>query len=321
MTGRSPSLGRRRAHRVRSSAELLRDDLMSSTDVSRVVSGFGVGSALPGEGAWSTAGAGAVSQTDAEASHAKFAIRNVAQPRVATLYGVTARADGGARAGYGLHFLASGTPSSGNTWNYGHSYLIWATQEAGFYDSDETQVQLYESLDGNRLVWRKSRNLAQPLSVRAHVGGSLRPRRLSGDDGRLPLPRIDHGAGERRGAIQGHGFVGHRGADRGRGCAARPRGGRWSLPTCTCCHAERRQRAARPLPKGRSGMHPPRARDTGSGGAAAVRFRGLVAATERYRDRCSPGRSTRRWGRGTRANWSGSPVPSSIRICAPTSRT
>ena len=151
-------------HRVRSSAELLRDDLMSSTDVSRVVSGFGVGSALPGEGAWSTAGAGAVSQTDAEASHAKFAIRNVAQPRVATLYGVTARADGGARAGYGLHFLASGTPSSGNTWNYGHSYLIWATQEAGFYDSDETQVQLYESLDGNRLVWRKSRNLAQPLS-------------------------------------------------------------------------------------------------------------------------------------------------------------
>ena len=154
---------KQQGHRVRSSAELLRDELASS-DVNRLVSGFGAGNALPGEGTWSTSAAGAVSQTDAEASHAKFAIHNLAQPEVVTLYGVTARADGGAKAGYGLHFLASGTPRSGNTWNFGHSYLIWATQEQGFYDSDETQVQLYESLDGNRLVWRKSRNVAQRLS-------------------------------------------------------------------------------------------------------------------------------------------------------------
>ena len=150
-------------HRVRTSAELKRDDLLRSADVNRIVSGFGTGNALPGEGSWSVSRSGTVIQTDAGASHAKFAIANAAQPEVATLYGTTARVHGDARIGYGLHFLASGTPRSGNTWNYGHSYLVWVTHEPGFYDSDETQVQLYESLDGNRLVWRKSRNVAQPL--------------------------------------------------------------------------------------------------------------------------------------------------------------
>ena len=150
-------------HRVRTSAELKRDDLLRSADVNRIVSGFDAGSALPGEGSWSVSRSGTVIQTDAGASHAKFAIANAAQPEVATLYGTTARVHGDARIGYGLHFLASGTPRSGNTWNYGHSYLVWVTHEPGFYDSDETQVQLYESLDGNRLVWRKSRNVAQPL--------------------------------------------------------------------------------------------------------------------------------------------------------------
>ena len=104
-----------------------------------------------------------VAQTDANASHAKFAIANVSQPEVLTLYGLTARVDGGERVGYGLHFLASGTPDSGNTWNFGHSYLVWVTREPGFYDTEETQVQLYESLDDNRLVWRKSRNIERTL--------------------------------------------------------------------------------------------------------------------------------------------------------------
>jgi hypothetical protein len=151
-------------HRVRTSAELKRDDLLRSADVNRIVSGFGTGNALPGEGSWSVSRSGTVIQTDAGASHAKFAIANAAQPEVATLYGTTARVHGDARIGYGLHFLASGTPRSGNTWNYGHSYLVWVTHEPGFYDSDETQVQLYESLDGNRLVWRKSRNVMRELS-------------------------------------------------------------------------------------------------------------------------------------------------------------
>ena len=151
-------------HRVRTAAELKRDDLLSSADAASLVSGFGAGASLPGEGAWSATASGTVVQTDADASHAKFAVANVAQPEVLTLYGLTARVGGGERVGYGLHFLASGTPDSGNTWNFGHSYLVWLTREPGFYDTEETQVQLYESLDDNRLVWRKSRNIERALT-------------------------------------------------------------------------------------------------------------------------------------------------------------
>ena len=149
-------------HGVRTAAELLRDELLNSG--SRVVSGFGGGNALPGEGAWG-ASPGGLAQTDAAASHAKFAIGGVAQPATATLYGVTARAAGDEKVGYGLHFLASDAPTSGNTWNYGQSYLMWVTQEENFYGTDETQVQLYQSLDDNRLVWLMSENVAQPLAT------------------------------------------------------------------------------------------------------------------------------------------------------------
>ena len=152
-------------HRVRTAAELKRDDLLTSRTAVRLVNGFGAGNALPGEGAWTTSGGGAVvTQTDVEATHAKFAIANVAQPAATTLYGVTARVNGGDRVGYGLHLLASETPTSGNTWNYGRSYLIWVTYEPGFFGSDATQVQLYESLDDNELVWRNSRNVAKSMS-------------------------------------------------------------------------------------------------------------------------------------------------------------
>ena len=152
-------------HQVRTAAELLRDELLTARGVMRLVNGFDGGSALPGEGSWRTSAGGAVvKQTDAEASHAKFAVAGVLQPPTPTLYGVTARADGGDRIGYGLHFLASQTPASGNTWNFGRSYLVWVTYEPGFFGSDETQVQLYESLDGNELVWRNSRNVAKSMA-------------------------------------------------------------------------------------------------------------------------------------------------------------
>ena len=152
-------------HRVRTSAELGRDDLLISRTANRLVNGFGAGNALPDEGSWTTSGGGAVvRQTDVEASHAKFAVANVAQPAATTLYGVTARVDGGDRVGYGLHLLASETPASGNTWNYGRSYLVWVTYEPGFFGSDETQVQLYESLDDNELVWRNSRNVSKSMN-------------------------------------------------------------------------------------------------------------------------------------------------------------
>ena len=151
-------------HPVRTAAELLRDELLSSPGVTRVVSGTGGGRALPGEGSWLDPTAGVVSQTDIEASHAKYAFRNVPQPALATLYGVSVRTPGAQKLGYGLHFLASRTPQSGNTWNFGRSYLVWATREHDFYDTKATQVQLYESFDGNRLMWLNSRNLLQGLT-------------------------------------------------------------------------------------------------------------------------------------------------------------
>jgi hypothetical protein len=151
-------------HPVRTAAELLRDELLSSPGVSRVVSGTGGGRALPDEGSWLDPTAGVVSQTDVEASHAKYAFRNVRQPAVPTLYGVAVRTPGAQKLGYGLHFLASRTPHSGNTWNFGRSYLVWATREHDFYDTKATQVQLYESFDGNRLMWLNSRNLLQGLT-------------------------------------------------------------------------------------------------------------------------------------------------------------
>lgn len=151
-------------HKVRTAAELLRDQLVGAAAGNRIVRGFGGGQALPGEGTWSRTAPGRVSQTDREASHAKFAIGPRDLPKAATLYGVTANADGSVKAGLGLHFLASETPLSGNTWNFGRSYLLWATQEPAFFGTDDTQIQLYESQDDNRLVWRKSRSIARPLS-------------------------------------------------------------------------------------------------------------------------------------------------------------
>ena len=151
-------------HPVRTAAELLRDELLSSPGITRVVSGTGGGRALPDEGSWLDPTAGVVSQTDVEASHAKYAFRNVPQPAAATLYGVSVRTPGAQKLGYGLHFLASRTPRSGNTWNFGRSYLVWATREHDFYDTKATQVQLYESFDGNRLMWLNSRNLLQGLT-------------------------------------------------------------------------------------------------------------------------------------------------------------
>ena len=161
-------------HRVRTAAELMRDELLAAPAGSRVVNGFGGGAAQPNEGAWTVAG-GRVSQTDPGATHAKFAIAGVPQADGATLYGVTAHADASARTGMGLHFLASGTPVSANTWNYGNSYLVWITQEVGFYDTDHAHVQLYQSLDGNRLMWLNSTKIARSLSSEVTVEALYQP--------------------------------------------------------------------------------------------------------------------------------------------------
>jgi flavin reductase (DIM6/NTAB) family NADH-FMN oxidoreductase RutF len=161
-------------HRVRTAAELMRDELVAAPAGSRVVHGFAAGAAQPDEGAWTVAG-GRVSQTDPGATHAKFGVHNVPQADRATLYGVTAYADAAARAGLGLHFLASGTPRSANTWNYGDSYLVWITQEVGFYDTGHAHVQLYQSLDGNRLMWLNSTKIARSLDTELTLEALYQP--------------------------------------------------------------------------------------------------------------------------------------------------
>lgn len=165
---------RGQGHRVRTAAELMRDELAAAPAGSRVLNGFAAGAAQPGEGAWTVAG-GRVSQTDAGATHAKFAVRGVPQAGGTTLYGVTAYADAGARSGLGVHFLASATPRTANTWNYGNSYLVWITQEVGFYDTDHAHVQLYQSLDGNRLMWLNSTKVARSLDSEVTIEALYQP--------------------------------------------------------------------------------------------------------------------------------------------------
>ena len=161
-------------HRFRTAAELMRDELVAAAAGSRVVNGFADGAPQPDEGAWTVTG-GRVSQTDAGATHAKFGVHNVPQADGATLYGVTAYADAAARTGMGLHFLASGTPRTANTWNYGNSYLVWITQEVGFYDTGHAHVQLYQSLDGNRLMWLNSTKIARSLDSELTIEALYQP--------------------------------------------------------------------------------------------------------------------------------------------------
>jgi hypothetical protein len=161
-------------HRVRTAAELMRDELVAAPAGGRIVNGLAGGAAQPDEGAWNSGG-GRVSQTNAEATHAKFSYGNVAQADGTILYGVTAYAEAAARAGMGLHFLASDAPASANTWNYGNSYLVWITQEVGFYDTDHAHVQLYQSLDQNRLMWLNSTKIARSLNSEVTIEALYQP--------------------------------------------------------------------------------------------------------------------------------------------------
>ena len=146
---------------VRTAGELRRDKLI--TEGTYLVNGFAGGRPLADEGAWSESG-GSVTQTDSGASHAKYTIP-ASQSGAELLFGVTASAEEGShKVGFGLHLLASDTPESGNTWNYGRSYLIWATRDP-FYDTDATHLQFYESRDNNTLTWLASRLIEQPLSA------------------------------------------------------------------------------------------------------------------------------------------------------------
>ena len=149
---------------VRTRGELARDNLIRSGNFA--VNGFGGGQALAGEGSWAAQG-GSVVQSDAGASHAKFAIP-ADQSASELLFGFSANAEGGRKVGFGLHILASATPSSGNTWNYGTSYLLWVTQDP-FYDSEDLHLQFYESAADNTLKWLASSRIPHSLSSMINV--------------------------------------------------------------------------------------------------------------------------------------------------------
>ena len=149
---------------VRTRGELTRDNLIRAGNF--VVNGFAGGQALPGEGSWNAKG-GSVEQTDAGATHAKFSIvADQSAPEL--LFGFSAKADGGKKVGFGLHVLASATPESGNTWNYGESYLLWVTQDP-FYDSEDLHLQFYESADDNTLMWLASSRIPHGLDSMINV--------------------------------------------------------------------------------------------------------------------------------------------------------
>ena len=171
---------------VRTAGELRRDKLI--TEGTYLVNGFAGGKALPNEGAWSERG-GSVVQTDTGASHAKFMIP-AAQSGSEMLFGVTASAGDGDKVGFGLHLLASDTPESGNTWNYGRSYLIWAIRDP-FYDTNATFLQFYKSGDNNTLTWLASRlinqSLSAPLTLEALYQGNGIVTLLVGGEEQLSL--------------------------------------------------------------------------------------------------------------------------------------
>ena len=188
---------------VRTRGELARDNLIRSGNF--VVNGFGGGQALPGEGSWESRG-GSVVQSDTDATHAKYSIA-ADQSADELLFGFSANANGGDKVGFGLHILASATPQSGNTWNYGKSYLLWVTQDP-FYDSEELHLQFYES--GGR----------QHADVAGEQQDPAWPFLDDQRGGTLPRHRYDHAAGQRRGAA--HRQRRHRGIRRRHDRAAHP---------------------------------------------------------------------------------------------------
>ena len=52
---------------------------------------------------------------------------------------------------------------------------MWITQEVGFYDTGHAHVQLYQSLDGNRLMWLNSTKIARSLDTELTLEALYQP--------------------------------------------------------------------------------------------------------------------------------------------------
>lgn len=121
-------------------------------------SGFSGGRSLYGN--WSVSSTSA-RQTDTSLFFAKYEIP-VSQTADQTLYTLKGAGNQTARVGYGLHFYASGN-NTGAGYGFGSSYLVWLTRDPGYYGTNDTYVQLYQSFDDVRMVQLAS--VAVPASI------------------------------------------------------------------------------------------------------------------------------------------------------------
>jgi hypothetical protein len=129
----------------------------------RVVrSGFGGGASLLGT--WNVT-ASRAGQNDEALFFAKYSIP-LSQTANRTLYSIAGNATGTGRIGYGLHFFASGE-RTGRGYGFGSSYLIWLTRDRGYYGTNDTYVQIYQSFDDVRMIQLAS--TAVPTSIATSI--------------------------------------------------------------------------------------------------------------------------------------------------------
>ena len=147
-----------------------RQEVRPPAGMKTVMSGFSrVSRERITEGSWKPALGGIVRQTDPTVLSAKAPV-SLSQNSNRITAGITGKALGSGRIGYGFHFMASDVKKIDN-WGFGKSYLIWLTRDVAFYGNNGTYLQVYESLDDGRMFQRKSikisENIASKLNLEA----------------------------------------------------------------------------------------------------------------------------------------------------------
>ena len=102
-------------------------------------------------GKWTTINKIALNQDDISQYFAKYLI-DVMQDQKEILYSIDVKAKGKGKQGGGLHFMVSGNKVA-DGYGLGKSYLVWVTEDPAnsFLSSDKTFVQLYESVNDNKM--------------------------------------------------------------------------------------------------------------------------------------------------------------------------
>ena len=132
---------------------------VSSVPTKTELSGF---SNTVGEyGSWS-ASANRASQSDGSLYYAKYLIP-LRQNQSQLLYSFSARAGGSGYVGYGLHFFVSDDRDA-NSYGLGKSYLVWLTRDPGYYGSNRTYLQVYESFGDTKMIQVASVTIPDAIS-------------------------------------------------------------------------------------------------------------------------------------------------------------